>query len=211
MESSSCCSAILASARAVYSRSSTALAARGRGAARTRCRGREVRPLGVARRVRGGRPITVQGERDRSSGLFETVAEWLSPARRSRPVVALDDVQWIDEATAALFHYIARSRPTGITALACAARPGDLADNPAALRLVRSLTREGGSIRSGCRLSTLVRPRRLPSRTHLRSTLRVCSRRAAGIRCSRSRSPGRSHAVIPSGAHSTRSSSTVSS
>src|SRR5439155_7938278 len=48
-------------------------------------------------------------------------------------------VLWIDEGSAALFHYVARA---GGMRMACGARPGDLADNRAALRLVRGLTRE---------------------------------------------------------------------
>jgi DNA-binding SARP family transcriptional activator/tetratricopeptide (TPR) repeat protein len=57
-------------------------------------------------------------------------------------VVAIDDLQWIDEASAGLLHYLARQAAPPLL-LACAARQGELADSPAALRLVRSLGREG--------------------------------------------------------------------
>lgn len=56
-------------------------------------------------------------------------------------IVLFDDVQWIDEASAALLHFVARA-PAAI-ALVCAARPGEIEDNAAAVRLVRALRRDG--------------------------------------------------------------------
>jgi DNA-binding SARP family transcriptional activator len=86
------------------------------------------------------------GDRGR---LFDAVLQLLtgSGAAGTPTVVVLDDLQWLDDASAALFHYLARdlTRPAAGSRLllACAARPGELADNPAALALVRALSREG--------------------------------------------------------------------
>lgn len=76
--------------------------------------------------------------------LFESVAELLSLlGRREHPVVlVLDDVQWLDPASAALLHYVARALRDRPVVLALGVRPGELADNPAALKLVRALGRE---------------------------------------------------------------------
>ncbi|MBV8758652.1 MAG: AAA family ATPase [Deltaproteobacteria bacterium] len=76
--------------------------------------------------------MTLPTDGDRAT-LFEAVR-----ARVGDAVVVLDDVQWLDEASTALTHYLARA---GVR-IACAARPGELADHPAALRLVRGMTRE---------------------------------------------------------------------
>jgi DNA-binding SARP family transcriptional activator/tetratricopeptide (TPR) repeat protein len=85
---------------------------------------------------------TVEAERSR---LFEAVVEWLVGHSGGRGLVlVIDDLQWIDEATAALLHFVARSpRTASLVRIACGARPGELSDNPAALRFVRGLTREG--------------------------------------------------------------------
>jgi DNA-binding SARP family transcriptional activator len=83
-----------------------------------------------------GAPSTA-GERAR---LFDAVVRLL---RGLAPVVLiLDDVQWLDEASAALFHATARANPPGVV-LACGAREGELQDNPPALRLVRALAKDG--------------------------------------------------------------------
>ncbi|HEX5058775.1 MAG TPA: AAA family ATPase [Kofleriaceae bacterium] len=82
-------------------------------------------------------------ETDRAR-LFESVVEWLVDRTHGGTLVLVfDDVQWIDEATAALIHYVARSPRTTQIRIALAARAGELADNASALRLVRGLTREG--------------------------------------------------------------------
>ena len=60
-----------------------------------------------------------------------------------RLLLALDDVQWLDESSAALLCFVAadaRARPLRVL---LAGRPGELADNPAALRALRALRREG--------------------------------------------------------------------
>ena len=94
-----------------------------------------VTQLSTARQSRAG------GDR---AGLFEGVSSALAElGARSRIVLVFDDLQWFDEGSTALLHFVARtvSRPT--MAIVCAARGGDLADNRPALRLRRSLQREG--------------------------------------------------------------------
>jgi predicted ATPase/DNA-binding SARP family transcriptional activator len=54
----------------------------------------------------------------------------------------IDDLQWLDEASASLLHFVTRGRFGGRILIACAARAGELGDNPAALRVVRALDRE---------------------------------------------------------------------
>lgn len=80
---------------------------------------------------------------DRAS-LFDAVVRLLqSLAAKSAPLaVILDDLQWLDEASVALLHYAARTVDAGVVVFACGARPGELSDNPAALKLVRGLSRE---------------------------------------------------------------------
>jgi DNA-binding SARP family transcriptional activator/tetratricopeptide (TPR) repeat protein len=81
------------------------------------------------------------GDRHR---LFDAVAERLRQLARLTPVVvALDDLHWCDEASAALLHFVARADGVGRVLLVAAARPGELADNRSALALVRTLRREG--------------------------------------------------------------------
>ncbi|HUJ56970.1 MAG TPA: AAA family ATPase [Kofleriaceae bacterium] len=118
--------------------------ARERGHAVLRGRGVEselVRPFGAWIDALGAGADDVfraQAELDRAR-LFGTIAAALTA--RGALLVILDDVQWLDEASAALVHYVARAAPE--VRIACGARPGELADNPAALRLVRALTRDG--------------------------------------------------------------------
>src|SRR5262249_36849351 len=75
--------------------------------------------------------------------LFDAVARALAALAASAPTaVILDDLHWFDEASAALLHFAARALGGSRVLLACSARPGELADNPAALRLVRGLGRD---------------------------------------------------------------------
>jgi DNA-binding SARP family transcriptional activator/tetratricopeptide (TPR) repeat protein len=78
------------------------------------------------------------------SHLFESIVQrlrQLSHDGRST-VVVIDDIQWIDEASAALVHYASRALKGSTVRIACGARPGELGDNSAVLRLVRTLSRE---------------------------------------------------------------------
>jgi DNA-binding SARP family transcriptional activator/energy-coupling factor transporter ATP-binding protein EcfA2 len=83
------------------------------------------------------------GESERNP-MFERVVDVLGAlARTGGPLlVLLDDIQWLDEASAALLHFVARALEQLPILLVCAAREGELADNPGVLRLVRTLERE---------------------------------------------------------------------
>ncbi|WP_052050794.1 ATP-binding protein [Leptolyngbya sp. KIOST-1] len=77
------------------------------------------------------------------SHLFDAVVKLLEQWARQAPLLlVLDDIQWLDEASAALLHYalrVLRSRPVW---MACTARSGELADNAAVAKVLRSLRRE---------------------------------------------------------------------
>lgn len=81
------------------------------------------------------------GDRNR---LFDAVAQWLIDMARHGPaqVVILDDLQWFDEASAALLHYLIHGTDGYPIAFLLATRGGELACNPAAQRLVHSLCRD---------------------------------------------------------------------
>jgi DNA-binding SARP family transcriptional activator/tetratricopeptide (TPR) repeat protein len=87
-------------------------------------------------------PAPAGSDRNR---LFDAVVELLASlgADRTPAAVVLDDLQWLDEAGLALLHYAARALRGARVVLACAARPGELSDNAAALGIVRALAREG--------------------------------------------------------------------
>jgi DNA-binding SARP family transcriptional activator len=76
--------------------------------------------------------------------LFEGVKQALTDLGRGAGplVVILDDLQWLDEGSAALLHYLVRALEGAPVLFACAAREGELGDNPAALRLCRALERD---------------------------------------------------------------------
>ncbi|MBL8289282.1 MAG: AAA family ATPase [Rubrivivax sp.] len=82
--------------------------------------------------------------------LFEAAAALLRAATARQPLaLLLDDLQWIDEGSAALLHYLVRTLVGGAPAFdraACfagAARAGEVDDNPPARALLLSLAREG--------------------------------------------------------------------
>ncbi len=89
------------------------------------------------------------GNRER---LFEAGAALLQSLATLQPLVLLfDDLQWVDEGSAALLHYVARTlctrgtpRHESAVLLAGAARAGEIEDNPWAKGLLHSLAREGG-------------------------------------------------------------------
>jgi len=81
-------------------------------------------------------PTTDQGR------LFDAVVRVFAALSRRGPVaLVLDDVQWLDEASASLLQVAVRALEAEPVIVACAVRPGELADNPAALRAVRLLSR----------------------------------------------------------------------
>lgn len=82
------------------------------------------------------------GNRER---LFDAAVALLRSLAALQPLVLLfDDLQWIDEASAALLHYVARTLdPATPMLLAGAARAGEVEDNARAKGLLQSLAREG--------------------------------------------------------------------
>jgi len=89
----------------------------------------------------GGSPDAI---RERAQ-VFDAVAALLRDlGGEGLTVVVLDDVQWLDEASAALLHYVVRTGLDPRVVLAAAARPAELAENVAAHRALRTLARDGG-------------------------------------------------------------------
>ena len=81
------------------------------------------------------------GSRER---LFDAAMALLRGLASRRPIaLTLDDLQWIDEGSAALLHFLARHLVgrSGIV-FACAARAGEIDDNVRARALLQSLARE---------------------------------------------------------------------
>jgi DNA-binding SARP family transcriptional activator len=86
-----------------------------------------VRPYGIWIDALGDMPA----ETDRTQ-MFESVVRRLDGVA----LIAIDDLQWIDEASAALLHYAARTSKAKIV---CAARGGEIEDNPHAVRLAQTM------------------------------------------------------------------------
>jgi DNA-binding SARP family transcriptional activator/tetratricopeptide (TPR) repeat protein len=89
-----------------------------------------------------GRPPAAPTDRTR---LFDSVLSMLRHLAQAAPLaLVLDDLQWLDEASSALLHYVVRlpNAPQGLL-VACAARSGELADNPPVLRALQTLRRDG--------------------------------------------------------------------
>lgn len=76
--------------------------------------------------------------------LFAGVAELLAASALAAPPVllAFDDVQWLDAASATLLHYVVRSCRERSVLVVLAARAGELPDNARVVELVRGLRRE---------------------------------------------------------------------
>jgi DNA-binding SARP family transcriptional activator len=75
--------------------------------------------------------------------LFGAVAQLVARmAERAPLAIVLDDLQWLDEASAALLHHVARQPIPGVF-IASGARSAELGDNAPVQRLVRALAREG--------------------------------------------------------------------
>lgn len=81
--------------------------------------------------------------------LFNAAAKLLRGLAASQPLaLALDDLQWLDEGSAALLHLLCRTLEPGARMLfAGAARAGEIDDNPWAKGLLHSLAREGRLLR----------------------------------------------------------------
>ena len=75
--------------------------------------------------------------------LFDAVAQLVARmAERAPLAIVLDDLQWLDEASVALLHHVAR-QPIAGAFIAAGARSTELNDNAPVQRLVRALAREG--------------------------------------------------------------------
>jgi DNA-binding SARP family transcriptional activator len=75
--------------------------------------------------------------------LFDAVAQLVARmAERAPLAIVLDDLQWLDEASVALLHHVAR-QPIPGAFIAAGARSTELNDNAPVQRLVRALAREG--------------------------------------------------------------------
>lgn len=83
------------------------------------------------------------GNRER---LFDAAAALVRSLAAQQPLaLLLDDLQWIDEGSAALLHFLARTLDArSAVLLAGAARAGEINDNPWAKGLLQSLARGGG-------------------------------------------------------------------
>jgi DNA-binding SARP family transcriptional activator/tetratricopeptide (TPR) repeat protein len=77
--------------------------------------------------------------------LFEAVVHLLQRLTSAgRPVgLLLDDVQWFDEASVGLLHFVLRALPSSRVLVACGARSAELSDNRAVAGLTRALGSEG--------------------------------------------------------------------
>ena len=76
--------------------------------------------------------------------LFDAVVGLLRALSAEAPLtVVLDDVHWLDEASGALLHYVARALAGTRVRLGAGARPAELSENEPVDRIVRALAREG--------------------------------------------------------------------
>lgn len=82
------------------------------------------------------------GDRHR---LFDAVVHALERLAVDKPPLGLilDDVQWFDEASAGLLHFVARALAGSRVLIACAARSAELNDNPPVAGLTRAFGRGG--------------------------------------------------------------------
>lgn len=77
------------------------------------------------------------------SHLFDAVVHLLAGLAQQTPLLlVLDDIQWLDEASSALLHYVIRLLRSLPVWIACTARSGELAANHAVGNVLRSLRRE---------------------------------------------------------------------
>jgi len=89
-------------------------------------------------------PRDDEGSRNR---LFAAVTDLLRIAAKKNPIVLMiDDLQWIDEGSASLLHYVLRTLgPSGRLLFTATARADEIDDNPWCKRVVAAIT-EGGAV-----------------------------------------------------------------
>jgi tetratricopeptide (TPR) repeat protein len=89
----------------------------------------------------GHAPSPTDGDRVQ---LFAAMVSLLSELSSRAPVaVLIDDLQWVDESSLSLLHYVIRTFDgSSRVVIAATARTGELPDNAPAERLIRSLARE---------------------------------------------------------------------
>ena len=88
--------------------------------------------------------VTALGRSGDRTHLFETAAAWLNALAAAQPLVLLfDDLQWLDDASAALLHFVVR-RADGAQPLqfGAAARDGEIDDNAATRAALQSLAHD---------------------------------------------------------------------
>lgn len=85
-----------------------------------------------------------QGDREGGRGrLFSAVSDLVATRAQQQPVVlALDDVQWLDAASAELLHFLVRTSRRLPMLVALTVRSEEAADNTALVRVLRSLRRD---------------------------------------------------------------------
>ncbi|MBP2314559.1 ATP-binding protein [Azospirillum soli] len=85
-----------------------------------------------------GRHTDVVVARER---LFAAVVETVAERARRRPplLLVLEDIHWLDEASAALLHHVVRALRRAPVMVVLTAREGELPDNPPVLGVLRSL------------------------------------------------------------------------
>jgi DNA-binding SARP family transcriptional activator len=110
-----------------------------RGMLRARRGSRDYADLGMLLPDAG--PAGAPGNRDR---LFDAVVQLLQDIAADHAVVlTLDDIQWIDEASSSLLHYVARQfGATSRLLVVCAGRNGEIEDNAPVSSVLRALARE---------------------------------------------------------------------
>lgn len=88
-------------------------------------------------------PTERQHEGDSRDSLFASLGQFIAERARSRgPVLLLlDDVQWCDEASVALLHYVLRVNQRSRLFVVLAARDGELTDNVPMSRVAQGLLR----------------------------------------------------------------------
>ena len=102
---------------------------------------------GILRRLGLSAPGRDSAPRDdgNRTRLFAAITELLNAKTAKGPLaLIIDDLQWIDEASASLLHYCLRSQTRGARFLLIgAARADEIGDNPWCKRLIGSLAQDG--------------------------------------------------------------------